>query len=290
MSLLLLFLPIPAAVAATGGADAATFTASQSLLASVAATESRDNAAFSFGLRLAAALGATEARDTASLATALRFAAAIAAIRAHDAAAFSLSTAISVNLALAATSTRDAASIALTQKLAAAFAAAEQRDAAAALIGQHLGAALGATASSDAAVFSLGFASVNVHALQMWTVRASVMADEDFNLGPLAFVGADGSPLDLTGVSFVASSNGLNIPASVSGNAVRLTAPAGSVKWSSGRFTLSLVATDGVRTHELFANSTIHVGRDPLQSAIVKYGAPETSVNVTNTPNGWGRA
>jgi hypothetical protein len=131
--------------------------------------------------------------------------------------------------------------------------------------------------------------AVDVWALQMWTVTAAIMPLDDLLIGPIVFFEADGvTPVNFEGLSFTAkigavvlSSAGGHI--TVSGNALTIAVMAGSVAWRTGRYAFSLLATNGVRTHSIFANSTLTVG-SPSAAAIAPFGAVVSAIKVINQP------
>jgi hypothetical protein len=108
----------------------------------------------------------------------------------------------------------------------------------------------------------------NISLLSSQQVIASVDCDEDFAPPPLLFFEADGvTPIDLSGISFTSRIG--NFPAltnaggggiQVAGNSLTFFVPAASKNWPSGRFSFSLLASDGTFTRDLFANSTLTVG------------------------------
>lgn len=269
MSLLLLFQGVSASLAASGRRDAAGLALSQDLPAALAAMEVRDVPAFSLSQRLAAALVATDSHDVSAFTVAQRLGAALAGVGSHDAPSFSLSQTIVGTLAT--TGGHDAAAFAAAVSVSVTFDAS--------VIGGH--AAFSVSVSSRA--------STNVWTLQMWTVRASVQADEDFRAGPLTFFAADGvTPLDLTGIAFTARIGAATLTSAagqifVSGNALSFFVPAGSVAWRSGRFGFSLLAEDGLRAHEIFANSALTVGL-PMSFSATPFGSRAPSVELLNTP------
>ena len=295
MSLLLLFQNVSASLAATEQFDIAAFIASESLLASLSTTEQGGAAALNLTQDLPAALAATESSDTAALSAALGLAASLSASGRYDAADLALEQTVNLVAALAATESRDVPACALSQRLIGTLVATERRDAAAFGAVLSLSVTLDARAAGGLAAFSVSVstASTDVWALQMWNVQASVMPDEDFRGGPLEFFAADGvTPLDLAGIAFTAKIDAVTLTNEVgqivvSGNALSFFVPAGSVSWRSGRFGFSLLAQDGVRAHEILANSALTVGL-PMSFAAAPFGVVTSSINVPNTPNGWG--
>ena len=288
---------ISLALAATERRDTAAFGVGQKLAAVLAATEVHDAAAFSLSQKLSAAMAATGSHDTAALSAALGLAASLSASGRYDAADLALEQTVNLLAALAATESRDVPACALSQRLIGTLVATERRDAAAFGAVLSLSVTLDARAAGGLAAFSVSVstASTDVWALQMWNVQASVMPDEDFRGGPLEFFAADGvTPLDLSGITFTARIGAATLTSAagqivVSGNALNFVVPAGSVNWRNGRFRFSLMAQDGVHTHDIFANSTMTVGL-PLSFSATPFGSRARSINLVNTPNGWGKA
>ena len=117
-------------------------------------------------------------------------------------------------------------------------------------------------------------------------IRATdgVQPDEDWQLS-IAFYLDDGvTPIDLTGLSFVLTVDTLVALTSVDGdivvsgpsnNILVITSLAASkLNWPSGLYSISLAASDGLFTRELFAYSTLAVG-SPQVSSISLLVAPD---------------
>ncbi len=106
--------------------------------------------------------------------------------------------------------------------------------------------------------------------LPLVRVADGVQPDEDWQLS-LAFYLDDGvTPIDLTGLSFIltvdslatlTTSGGEIVASGPSNNLLVVTALAASKSnWSTGLYSMSLAASDGLFTRDLFAYSTLTVG------------------------------
>jgi hypothetical protein len=105
----------------------------------------------------------------------------------------------------------------------------------------------------------------NIASLPLLVATAGVQTDEDF-IGSLALTRADGgTPLDLSGLTFTMKIGTFAMVAvSVFGGVLSWDVPTASkATWSTGRYRLSLLATDGVEIRDVFsAKSTITIGND----------------------------
>ncbi len=106
----------------------------------------------------------------------------------------------------------------------------------------------------------------NIWSLPQAKITAFVGSDEDFALG-LAFT-VNGAALDLSGISFALTIAGAGAVSTAngevtdpSGNLIALAPAAVKAAWPSGRYTLSLLATDGTYSRDLLVRSTLTVGQ-----------------------------
>ncbi len=123
--------------------------------------------------------------------------------------------------------------------------------------------------------------TTNISLLPLQQVTASVEADEDFAPPPILFFQSDGvTPIDLTGIAFTAWIG--NNPAltsafggaiAVSGNSVSFFVAASAKEWPTGRYSFTLLASDGTFTRDIFANSTLTVGAPAAFSVSALAGA-----------------
>lgn len=130
----------------------------------------------------------------------------------------------------------------------------------------------------------------SVQLLPLLRVSAGVQADEDFSLS-LAFYLSDGiTPINLSGLTFIAkvgvlttavSASGALVVSGASNNMLTLTILAATKSsWCAGAYPLSLLASDGVYTRDIFALSTLTVGAPALNSltTLVAPGGSATSI------------
>lgn len=126
--------------------------------------------------------------------------------------------------------------------------------------------------------------------LPLLKVSAGVQTDEDFTLA-IAFYLSDGvSPINLTGISFTSrigsifsastAAGTLSITGANSNNLVFAVPASAKASWPTGAYTLSLLATDGTYTRDVFAMSTLTVGAPALDTIapLVAPGGAPTSV------------
>ncbi|MGO8740076.1 hypothetical protein [Rhodoblastus sp.] len=285
------------AIAANDNADAATASGAVMDAATIAATETADAASASGSVVDSATASASDHADSATASGAVADSATASATETRDTAA--ASGAIADGAAITAAERQDtgAATAALTDAGAATLA--EQADNVSGAASVAATATISATESADTAsgVGTVHIAA-NVSLLQMWTVTASVQPNEDFDtvLTSISFFEADGvTPQSLAGIVFTPKLNGQPVFASatnsgivVNGNQLSFAVPVAALGLLSGSYLFTLLAFDGVRTRSIFANSWLTVGA-PASFGATTFGQITTSINVLNTPNGWGR-
>lgn len=130
--------------------------------------------------------------------------------------------------------------------------------------------------------------ATNIGFLPLYQATAGVATDEDWVFS-IYFSLADGTPINLTNIdfTFTVSNGGAVIftanrasstnPVVVSGagnNAVTLIVyKAQKLAWALGGYGLSLVATDGIYTRDIFFNSTLTVGAPQVITLTPIYNA-----------------
>ena len=129
----------------------------------------------------------------------------------------------------------------------------------------------------------------NILLLSLQQVAASVEADEDFGPWTMTFFEADGvTPIDLAGISFTATigpfqalTSGAGGALTVSGNTLTLFLPAAQKNWATGRYSFSLLASDGTYTRDILANSTVIVGA-PAAFSVSAYSSGGSANALSN--------
>ncbi len=132
----------------------------------------------------------------------------------------------------------------------------------------------------------------NIEFLPLLKVVAGVQGDEDFNPS-IAFMQSDGvTPIGLAGIAFTAkigslatlsTSAGSLVVSGPGNNVLSFSAPAiGRAIWPTGPQPLSLQATDGTYTRDVFANSTLIVG-NPASFSVTTFSTPGASAAVIGT-------
>ena len=96
------------------------------------------------------------------------------------------------------------------------------------------------------------------------------------------------TPLSLAGISFAAKIGALgNVAGSISASNVLTIAVAAAAKtaWTAGVYPLSILASDGVQSFDLLANSSLTVGA-PQLPIVARLLAPGASATSLITPTG----